>query len=151
METAWLFYVALATGMRQGELFGLRWEHIDFDKRFLSVCGTLVRERGQRALRPPKGKRSRRIDLAEHDVELLRSHRKGQLAKCASEWVFTNTQGKPLRKHNFLHRTWQPLTKAAGLQPLRFHDLRHTAATLSLAEGVPLKVVQERLGMLRLR
>jgi len=57
-----------------------------------------------------------------------------------------DSEGKPLRKDNFMHRVWRPLIRKAGLTPLRFHDLRHTFATLSLAAGVPIKVVQERLG-----
>jgi integrase len=141
-----LFYLALTTGMRQGELFGLRWEHVDFEHRFLSICGTLTRDKGLTLLRPPKGKRPRRVDLSEHDIELLRAYRKHQLASRASEWLFTDTEGNPLQRHNFAHRVWRPLLKDAKVGPLRFHDLRHTSATLSLAEGIPVKIVQERLG-----
>jgi integrase len=97
-------------------------------------------------LRPPKGRRSRRIDLSEHDIQLLQAHHERHLTRYTSDWVFTDTEGKALQRHNFRHRAWRQIVRDAGLEPLRFHDLRHTAATLSLAEGVPLKVVQERLG-----
>lgn len=141
-----LVYLALATGMRQGELFALRWESVDFENRFLSVTNTLTRRKGEVALRPPKGRRMRRVELTDQDIELLHRHRENQNGKGFEEWVFTDTEGNPLHRHNFRHRDWHEIVKAAGLLPLRFHDLRHTAATLSLAAGVPVKVVQERLG-----
>ena len=61
-------------------------------------------------------------------------------------WVFCDTQGGPIRKSNLLRRSFKPLLKKAGLPPIRFHDLRHTCATLLLTQGVPLRVVQEILG-----
>ena len=64
----------------------------------------------------------------------------------AGPWVFCDKNGGPLRKSNLTRRDFKPLLKAAGLPPIRFHDLRHTAATLLLAQGVHPKIVQERLG-----
>ena len=64
----------------------------------------------------------------------------------ASPWVFCDTQGGPIHKQNLVRRSFKPLLKEAGLPDIRFHDLRHTAATLLLAKGVHPKIVQERLG-----
>ncbi len=141
-----LLYLALVTGMRQGELFGLRWENIDFGNRFVSVTNTLIRRKSEVALHPPKGKRMRRIELSDQDIEVLRRHRESQKSKGFEDWVFTDTEGNPLQRHNFRHRDWHEIVEAAGLLPLRFHDLRHTAATLGLAAGAHIKAVQERLG-----
>ncbi|HTM55423.1 MAG TPA: site-specific integrase, partial [Pirellulales bacterium] len=81
-------------------------------------------------------------------VEALLEHRKRMIvAGCASvPWVFSNTTGGPLRRSHFHRNEFKPLLKAAKLPSIRFHDLRHTSATLLLAAGVHPKVVQERLG-----
>jgi integrase len=140
-----LFYLALTTGMRQGELFGLRWDSVNLNIGFLSVSGTLTKDSdGKLTLRPPKGNRNRRIDLSPLTVGILREHRSRQ--KRLTPWVFADTNGNPMRKDNFGHRVFRPLLEAAKLGKLRFHDLRHTAATLMLEGGENVKVVQERLG-----
>jgi len=140
-----LFYIALATGMRQGELFGLQWRAVNLENAFLSVVGTLtLGVDGKPSLERPKGKRDRRIDLSPYVVQLLKEHRSKQ--RPLSSWVFANSKGNPMRKDNFLHRVFRPLLARAGIHRLRFHDLRHSSATLSLAAGENVKVVQERLG-----
>ncbi|HXW76961.1 MAG TPA: tyrosine-type recombinase/integrase, partial [Candidatus Eremiobacteraceae bacterium] len=73
-------------------------------------------------------------------------HREQQAAESVSPWVFTNTEGNPLHRNNFRNRDWAALLDTAKLGPLRFYDLRHTSSTLGLAAGVPVKVIQERLG-----
>jgi hypothetical protein len=87
------------------------------------------------------------IDLPSSTVEALKQHRK-EMAKEGNinGWVFCDTKGGPIRKSNLLRRSFKPLLALAELPPIRFHDLRHTAATLLLAEGIHPKVVQERLG-----
>jgi len=107
---------------------------------------SLTRQKGVTELRPPKGKRNRRVELSDSDLRILRLHHELQLKQIATEWVFANTEGKPLHRRNFLHSTWRRIVDLADLNPLRFHDLRHTSATLGLADGMPVKVVQERLG-----
>jgi integrase len=141
-----LLYLALATGMRQGELFALRWDSVNTDAGFLSVIGTLSKDgAGQLCIRPPKGKgKSRRIDLSSSVVEMLQEHKRCQCP--ITSWVFPNVNGSPMQKDNFMHRVFRPLIKQAGLGNLRFHDLRHTSATLGLAAGENIKIVQERLG-----
>ena len=140
-----LLYLALATGMRQGELFGLRWEAVDFEHGFLSVCATLTRDsEGKPVLRPPKGKQQRRIDISPYVCKLLKEHKRTQYP--LSPWVFSDTNGSPTRKDNFGYRVFRPLVKKAKIEKLRFHDLRHSSATLGLAAGENIKVVQERLG-----
>lgn len=143
-----LYVLAVMVGMRQGELFGLMWSDIDLSARTLSVNRSLQELRGVHELVPPKTKRGRRsIDLPKRAVAALRLHRwklarKGQLR----EFVFTDSRGGFIRKSNFLRRNFQPLLEQAGLPNIRFHDLRHTCATLHLSAGTPAKVVQEMLG-----
>ncbi len=140
-----LVYLALATGMRQGELLGLRWDTVDLDNRFLSVCATLAWDaQGKPILRQPKGKRHRRIDLTQYAVDLLEEQRNSRSP--ISPWVFSDANGNPMRKDNLIFRVFKPMLKKAQIGRLRFHDLRHSSATLSLAAGENIKVVQERLG-----
>ena len=89
-----------------------------------------------------------RIELSARAVAALHDHRKRALAEgnAASPWVFCNTLGGPLRRSHFHRQDFKPLLKRAGLPDIRFHDLRHTMATLLLSQGEHPKVVQERLG-----
>jgi integrase len=143
-----LYYLALSTGMRQGELLGLRWCDIDFVQRFVSVQHTMQESGGTLKLAPPKTASSRRrIALSAADIVALQTHRQEQtIAPDVSSLVFCDTRGGPIRKSNLLRRSFGPLLKRAGLSRIRFHDLRHTNATLLLAAGTPVKVVSERLG-----
>jgi integrase len=152
-----LYVLALSTGMRQGELLALRWQDIDLDKRTVQVRATLQRTKEQGyMLAPPKTKRSRRqITLTSAACTALRAHRARQAEQrlaLGSEWdttydlVFPNTLGKPMDGTNLLHYDFYPLLKRAGLPRIRFHDLRHTAATLLLGRGVNPKIVSEMLG-----
>lgn len=140
-----LVYLALLTGMRQGEILGLKWEHVDQKNGFVSVCGTLSKDEDDNlVVRETKGKRNRRVDISPALVSMLDAHHKRQSP--LSLWVFPNSDGGPMRKDNFMHRQFRPLVKRAGLEGVRFHDLRHTSATLGLAAGDNVKVIQERLG-----
>ncbi len=155
-----LYVLALTTGMRRGELLALRWADVDVIKRTLTVTGTLQRvkhsdgtstlERAQ-----PKTKTSmRQIPLTAAAVDALKRHaqRQGQQrAVAGSEWtdtglVFTNERGGAVEPRNLLSRSFAPLLAEAGIPHVRFHDLRHTAATLMAAQGVHTKVVSEMLG-----
>jgi len=139
-----LFFLALVTGMRQGEIFALRWDAVDFDTSSVFVRASLGRDRdGKPVLTPPKASRRRRIDVGSAMRELLIEHRR---LKPDGVWVFTDRHGDPLEKDRFVRGIFHPLLRRAGIRRIRFHDLRHTSATLALANGVNVKVVSERLG-----
>lgn len=144
-----LFVLAIGTGMRLGELFALQWKNVDLKRSSLAVCHTLMELNGKLSLEEPKTAKSRRrIDLPQSAVEALRLHRAKMLKEGQGgvEWVFCNQSGRPLRRSHFHKYVFKPLLKAAKLPDIRFHDLRHTSASLLLAAGVHPKVVQERLG-----
>ena len=144
-----LYVLAVTTGLRQGELLGLQWADIDLDRAVLRVCHALHEVAGHLWLDEPKTARGRRtVDLPACAVRALREHRNRMLAEREDlqELVFCDTQGGPVRKSNLVRRSFLPLLRQASLPRIRFHDLRHTAATLLLLEGVHPKVVQERLG-----
>lgn len=143
-----LYILAVATGLRQGELLGLQWDDIDLAGAILHVRHALHEVAGRLWLDEPKTTMARRaVDLPAVAVAALREHRERMLAEGRLlEFVFCDTQGGPVRKSNLVRRSFLPLLKRAGLPRIRFHDLRHTAATLLLLQGVHPKVVQERLG-----
>jgi integrase len=143
-----LFVMAAGTGMRQGELFALRWDDLDLDGGTVLVQQTLEEIDGKFRLKEPKSAAGRRrIVLPAFAVEALREHRKRMLAEGhVSGPVFCDRRGGWLRKSNFTRQIYKPLLKRAGLPDVRFHDLRHGHATLMLSLGEHPKVVQERLG-----
>ncbi|MHB8433250.1 MAG: tyrosine-type recombinase/integrase [Candidatus Tyrphobacter sp.] len=144
-----LYVLALTTGMRRGELLGLQWDDVDLEAGALSVRRIVTVVRNRLIVGDTKTAASRRrIDLPTLAVSALRDHRKSLLARGlrGSQWVFPNSAGGPIAPHNLAARSFRPLLDAAGLPRVRFHDLRHTAATLMLLRGVQPKVVQERLG-----
>jgi integrase len=142
-----LFVVAVFTGLRQGELFALRGPDVDLDAAAISVRHSLEEINGRLALKEPKSGKSRRVDLPPLAVSALWRHRALMLAEGHLDRpVFCDTQGGWLRKSNFLRGVYRPLLRTSGLPIRRFHDLRHTSATLLLGLGVHPKVVQERLG-----
>ncbi len=143
-----LYVVAIASGLRLGELFGLQWADIDLDVGTVTVRRTLSEIHGKLTLAEPKTKKSRRrVELPAMAVDALCDHRKRMLAEGNLVGsVFCNRAGGFLRRSHFHAQQYKPLLKRAGLPAIRFHDLRHTAATLLLEQGVHPKVVQERLG-----
>ncbi len=150
-----LITVALATGMRRGELLGLRWQDIHFDTKSLQIQRTISRQRKKGIVESePKTSRGRRnIILPPFAIEALKEHRTRQLEvrlKVGSAWeesnfVFCNGHGGFLEPSQ-LHMMFRNLLKEADLPQIRFHDLRHSAATMMLTMGVHPKVVQELLG-----
>jgi integrase len=145
-----LYVLAVDSGMRQGELFGLLWSEIAWDDATVTVVRSLEERYGIHRLKDVKTKSSRRrIRLTPATMATLNQHRRRQLAKGHYREdgpVFCDTDGGWLRKNNFLTRSFWRLTKRAGLADVRFHDLRHTCATLLLLRGVNFKVVSRRLG-----
>ncbi len=146
-----LIATALATGMRQGELLGLKWANVDLTGQKLHVQRQLQRDGTYGEPKTAKGRRT--IDLPATCVAVLRDHRRQQTEErllVGPEWqqtdlVFCTHQGKPLGHRNVL-RAFKLIMLRAGLPDVPFHARRHTAATLLLTQGVHPKVVQERLG-----
>jgi integrase len=141
--------------MRRGELLALKWQDIDFTQNMLQVRRIFTRAKGQRYVETePKTEKSRRsILLAPLIIEILKQHRVRQLEaklKAGEAWqdnnlVFCTAFGTPLNPNKVLER-FKTLLNRAGLPDIRFHDLRHSAATILLSMGVHPKVVQELLG-----
>ena len=150
-----LFAAGVALGLRRGELLGLRWVDVDLEQRMLRVRQSVQRvHRVGLIVGPPKSRRSiRDIPLPAYAVRVLREHRDRQeVERCAVEpyWqdsglVFTTTIGTAIEPRNLL-RLLDQLIAAAGVRRIRFHDLRHTCASLLLAQGVPPRVVMDVLG-----
>ncbi len=143
-----LYALALFTGLRQGELLGLRWSDVDVAHGRLTVARSLSQQ--SLTLQPTKTRSSRRIvDLGPAALQALREHRERY---GDGERVFTDTSGSPVRASNLIRRSFHPALERAGIKaagkpsPIRFHDLRHTSATLMLSAGVHPKIVSERLG-----
>lgn len=150
-----VYVLAITTGLRRGELLGLRWDDADLERGTLRVGRALVREGGRHVLGETKTRRGRRrVNLTPRTVVALKAHRKLQLeerVKLAGLYedqglVFSASAGTPLNPENLVKRSFKPLLKKAGLPEIRFHDLRHTCATLLLGRGVHPKMVQELLG-----
>lgn len=150
-----VFTVALSLGLRMGEILGLRWQDLDLDRATLTVNQTIYRIAGKGLVAAePKTERSRRaLFLPDGVLRALRTHRKRQLEErlaAGSQWrehglVFTSGIGTALEPRN-LFRSFKALLREAGLPDVRFHDLRHSAASLLLAQGVPMRAVMELLG-----
>jgi len=150
-------YVVLATtGMRRGELFGLRWSDLDLDRGRLSIAQSLLNIDSTLVIEPTKTNRSRRsVALDPGTVDVLRAHRRRQAEErlaFGAQWngsynlVFCKPDGTPEHPDMFSRRFKQNV-KAAGLPALRGpHNLRHTWATLALKAGVHPKIVSDRLG-----
>jgi integrase len=150
-----LFAVGVALGLRKGELLALRWEDVDLDSGMVRVRQTVQRlPHVGLVYGPPKSLRSRRsIPLPDASVRALRRHRATQAAEALAagpSWtdsglVFTSTVGTVLEPRN-LTRLFDGLIAEAGVRRIRFHDLRHTCASLLLAQNVPARIVMEVLG-----
>jgi integrase len=142
-----LYVLALATGMRQGELFALEWTDVDFEAGYLTVRRSLEDLGGTLRVKEPKTGKGRRVDLPAFALDALHAHRKAMLAEGhRTAVVFVDADGGYLRRPNVLRRSFGPAMAKAEVPTIRFHDLRHTAATLLLAAGENVKVVSERLG-----
>jgi integrase len=146
--------LAALTGMRRGEVLGLRWADLDLDGAWLSVRQTLIVVDNHPQLSQPKTARGgRRVALDPGTVASLRVHHKAQAAErlaagptwTHSDLVFSRQDGALLHPE-YIRRQFERHIDRAGLPRIRFHDLRHTHATLALQAGVHPKVVSERLG-----
>lgn len=152
LSAAWLLMAT--TGMRRGEVVGLRWEDVDLDLGRLAIVQTHVLVNREVVVSEPKTAKGRRtVALDATTVAALRRHRTHQLEErlaLGELWqetglVFTHEHGGAVNPRLF--SSWfTQRARAAGLPPIRLHDLRHSYATAALAAGVPTKIVSERLG-----
>ena len=138
-----MYYVELATGLRRGELLGLKWEDIDFEHGNLRVKRQVARINGEVVEAPLKTKNAyRTLPLAEDTIQVLKQQRN---KTGSSPWVFPSPTSGPISPDSVLHMLHRVL-KRAGLPKVRFHDLRHTFATLAIQNGVDIKTVSGMLG-----
>jgi integrase len=149
-----VIYTALNTGLRQAELLGLRWRDIDLDLRSISVCQVLYKRRGVCVFKEPKTSHSkRRVSMTAKLVDYLSEYKGereslslhlGRLLK-PDDLVFSNIEGNPIDP-GVLSHNFGRIVKRASLENVRFHDLRHTFASLMLLRGAKPKVISEALG-----
>jgi integrase len=149
-----LWVVATTTGMRRGELCGLKWSDVNLDAAHLVVQRSRVPVRGRGVVEStPKSGEERGVTIAPETVAALRAHRKHQLEErlaCGEGWteneyIFRNEDGTPMRP-DVITSTFKAIVAAAKLRPIVFYGLRHSHITLGLADGTPVKVMQERVG-----
>jgi integrase len=143
-----LFALAVATGMRQGELLALQWPDVDFENNTVTVRRTVLRVKGRHVVKEPKTKASRRtIIVPAFAMNALHEHRKKIMAKgFVDRPVFCSLQGGIMSAQNLRKKTFKPILQRAGLPDMRFHDLRHTHASTLLSKGKSIKAVSRRLG-----
>ena len=148
-----IWYVAANTGMRRGELVGLRWRDVDLEARRISVRNAIISVGYEACRSEPKTRRGQRtIDIDYRTIGMLIDHRRAQdderrttgLAD-PSGFVFTKPDGAPFHPE-LVRQAFNRRVSTTAVPRIRFHDLRHTHATLLLKAGVPPKVVSERLG-----
>ena len=138
-----MYYIELVTGLRRGELLGLKWEDLDLEQGTLRVQRQVSRINGEVVEAPLKTKNSyRTISLGADAVGILNEQRK---KCCGSEYVFPSPTGGPISPDSVIQMLHRVL-KRAGLPKVRFHDLRHTFATVALQNGVDIKTVSGMLG-----
>jgi integrase len=149
-----LCVLAITSSMRFGELLGLRWQDVDLEAPTLRVRRTKSTAKSGPKFTTPKNGKGRLINLTRHAVEALEAHKAAQNAerlKAGNLWqdhelVFCTHGGRPLDSHNVARTSFKPLLERAELPDIRFHDLRHTCATLLLSRGHHPGLVQELLG-----
>ncbi|WP_429845053.1 tyrosine-type recombinase/integrase [Brevibacillus sp. FIR094] len=144
-------YLAVMTGMRQGEILGLRWSDVDFEKRNLTIQQTVNRHREiKQGAKTKKSVRS--VALSPETVEVLKEHQKLIIAEQLKEkdyqkndLVVCTRLGGPVTQRA-IQKVWDSFIKKTGAQKITFHDLRHTHASLLIKQSVHVKVISERLG-----
>ena len=151
LEAAW--QISAMTGMRRGEVLGLRWKDVDFDNARLHVRQAVVSVAYEVIVSSPKNHLARVVDLDPTTLEHLRLHRKRQGVEREvwgkdyedSDLVVCKENGEPLHPQTY-SQAFERIVSKADLPRIRLHDLRHTHATIALSAGIPSKVISERLG-----
>ena len=151
LEAAW--QVSAMTGMRRGEVLGLRWKDVDLGNARLHVRQAVVSVAYEVIVSSPKNHHARVIDLDPRTVEHLRLHRKRQVQErelwgddyIENDLVICKENGEPLHPQTY-SQAFERIVAKSDLPRIRLHDLRHTHATIALSAGIPTKVVSERLG-----
>lgn len=137
-----MYYIELSTGLRRGELLGLKWQDIDWKNGIIKVRRAIARVNGQIVEAPLKTKNSyRAVTISQQAIEVL----KQQKAKTNDVYIFPSPNGGPISPdsvNNMLKR----VLERAGIPKVRFHDLRHTFATIALQNGVDIKTLSSMLG-----
>ena len=167
-QPAAFYTLALETGMRKAELCGLKWSDLDVEAGKVQVVRQLIVPGEKPVFGPPKNGQPRTIDIGAGTVQLMKAHRSHQAEiklknrpiyhdhelVFAKEWRDLGRKhdvlGEPLQINNFGQREYRRLLKTAEVRAIKFHGLRHTCATLMFQAGVPVKVIQERLGHKRI-
>lgn len=136
-----LLFTALFTGMRQGELLALSWDSINWVTRKITIDKNYTHGR----VGTPKTGKTRKIDMSQELMQVLREWKMASLPN-TNNLVFPNSDGNYQDANNMIKRRFKPSLERAGIDTIRFHDLRHTYASLLLANGAPMKYVQHQLG-----
>jgi integrase len=147
------FHLAAMTGMRRGEVLGLRWHDIDLSTSRIAIRHTLVSVAYEVQASTPKTHQARVVDLDPGTLEQLRAHRSRQATQQAdwgdgyheSHLVFRREDGSPIHPDSF-SQAFDAEVRRSGLPRIRLHDLRHTHASIALKAGISVKVISERLG-----
>jgi integrase len=144
-----LFLCGIHTGMRAGEIAGFQWPDIDWNGKFFMVRRSIKKGR----IYETKTGKVRRIDMSDDLIEELTAYRRRRLEEALkngrnviSEWVFASSEGTPIDMHNVERRVFEKCLRLAGLRKIRFHDIRHTFASLLIQNGAPLAYVKDQLG-----
>ena len=151
-----LILLAITTGAREGEIAGLEWKHVDFDKSSIRIEQAITEVTGLGVvIKGTKTGKDRTVTIPDSLLKMLKSLervRKAEKLKIGSLWewpdhsfIFGNEFGKPIRPDS-IGQWWRRFIKKHNLKYIRFHDLRHTSATILINEGVHAKVISERLG-----
>jgi integrase len=151
LQAAW--HLLSMTGIRRGEVLGLRWQDVDLEAQRVAVRHTITAIGDEIRESTPKTHQARTIDMDPGTVDQLRAHRDRQPVEkeawgpgyLDSDLVFRREDGSPVHPQLFSQQFEQEIRRA-GLPQIRLHDIRHTHATIALHAGVPVKVISERLG-----
>ena len=142
-----LVLVAAYGGLRWGELAGLQRRHVDLDRGVVVVQQKLSEVNGVLEIQPPKTEAGRRsVALPGVAVDALAEHLDQSVEADRLAYVFTAAEGGWIRRSNFRRRVWLPALEEVGMNGFRFHDLRHTGATLAASTGAPLRALMARMG-----
>ncbi len=145
--------LAATTGMRRGEIAGLKWDHVDLEKGSILVSQSMMQTKSGLQVKTPKSGKSRTVPIPGQMIKALLQHRAGQAQKKLflgdayrdEGWVIASPTGRRSRPDSISH-AFRDLLRKNSLPPMRFHDLRHSHASQLLDQGEDLKVISERLG-----